>query len=695
MSLSPILLRAGGPAFLPHSTVLRAGPLTMRLEHGEVRRILLGEAEILRRIYLAVRGSDWRTIPSVVQDLQIVAGEDSFRAAYSLVHKQDEFDFTWRVEITGDSRGRVSFRAAGRSASAFRTNRVGLCLLHPPRECAGRPVRVVAPDGTEREGRFPETISPHEPFKDIRAFSHQLADGTWADLRFEGEVFEMEDQRNWTDGSFKTYCPPAALPKPRSIEPGWTFDHGVTLEIRPPAPTAEAPAKAAATAGAATSAAAVPSGGTAARVRLTLGDGTGMRLPSLGFSLPSHGRLPGPADARRLRALSPAHLRANFRLEDPDLGATIANARAGAEALGAPLEAALIVGDDVDGSLRSFAALWKAAGGPVSRWLVFHRASDSTPEPVLAAAVGHLRGIGAGAAGSGAVEPGTAQAGAAVAGQAAFALGSKNDFVLLNRGRPALEAEPGASAQLVFAMCPQVHAFDNRNLVESLDGQAWTLRSARALWPGHGLAVSTVSLKRSPFAASLKLSGPPPAGAWLKQADPRQLSLFAAGWTLGSIKRLAEHGAASGTYFETAGPLGLLAGESLAAEERDFPGVDFKLDPAWVFPVYHLFADLADFRGAEVTALSASHPSRCDGLALRAGARRMILLANLEGSPCPVRIEGLDGSARIRRMDEKSARLAVEDAEGYRGKEPEALPALDGAAELVLGPCEWARIDLA
>jgi hypothetical protein len=250
-------------------------------------------------------------------------------------------------------------------------------------------------------------------------------------------------------------------------------------------------------------------------------------------------------------------------------------------------------------------------------------------------------------------------------------------------------------------MCPQVHAFDNRNLVESLDGQAWALRSARALWPGHGLAVSTLSLKRSPFAASLKLPGPPPAGAWLKQADPRQVSLFAAGWTLGSIKRLAEQGAVSATYFETAGPLGLLAGESLSAEERNFPGVDFKLDPAWVFPVYHLFADLAEFLqagGAEVTALSASHPLRCDGLALRAGARRMILLANLEGSSCPLRLEGLEGlggSARIRRMDEKAARLAVTDAEAYRRTEPEALPAPGGVVDLTLGPCEWARIDIA
>ena len=34
---------------------------------------------------------------------------------------------------------------------------------------------------------------------------------------FNGETFEMEDQRNWTDASFKTYCTPLSLPYPIKI----------------------------------------------------------------------------------------------------------------------------------------------------------------------------------------------------------------------------------------------------------------------------------------------------------------------------------------------------------------------------------------------------------------------------------------------------------------------------------------------
>ena len=38
-------------------------------------------------------------------------------------------------------------------------------------------------------------------------------------IRFEGEVFEMEDQRNWTDASFKTYAHHSPVPTPNKSQP--------------------------------------------------------------------------------------------------------------------------------------------------------------------------------------------------------------------------------------------------------------------------------------------------------------------------------------------------------------------------------------------------------------------------------------------------------------------------------------------
>lgn len=48
---------------------------------------------------------------------------------------------------------------------------------------------------------------------DIAGLAHQVR-GVTVGIDFSGETFEMEDQRNWTDASFKTYCRPLARPAP-------------------------------------------------------------------------------------------------------------------------------------------------------------------------------------------------------------------------------------------------------------------------------------------------------------------------------------------------------------------------------------------------------------------------------------------------------------------------------------------------
>ena len=84
-------------------------------------------------------------------------------------------------------------------------------------------------------------------------------------------------------------------------------------------------------------------------------------------------------------------------------------------------------------------------------------------------------------------------------------------------------------------MNPQVHAFDDESLVETLDGQSAVAANARRLAGSRAVAVTPVTL-RPRFNPNGGESQPP---------DPRQGSPFAAAWTLGSVRRLAEQGAAT------------------------------------------------------------------------------------------------------------------------------------------------------
>ncbi|NBX47320.1 MAG: hypothetical protein EBT22_09070, partial [Chloroflexi bacterium] len=107
----------------------------------------------------------------------------------------------------------------------FATNRSGFVVLHPIDGIAGSPLTVRHSDGHTEATHFPETISPSQPVFDISGLAHEVG-GVQVDLSFEGEVFEMEDQRNWIDASYKTYCRPIARP---TLAPGRRDDHPGTF----------------------------------------------------------------------------------------------------------------------------------------------------------------------------------------------------------------------------------------------------------------------------------------------------------------------------------------------------------------------------------------------------------------------------------------------------------------------------------
>src|SRR5687767_8763837 len=103
----------------PERVPLRAGPLSLIYENGDPRYIKLGEREVIRRIYAAVRDRNWRTIPSVLSNLRIESADDSFVIRYESEHKQNDIDFFWRAEIIGDASGTIRFNFDGEARSTF------------------------------------------------------------------------------------------------------------------------------------------------------------------------------------------------------------------------------------------------------------------------------------------------------------------------------------------------------------------------------------------------------------------------------------------------------------------------------------------------------------------------------------------------------------------------------------------------
>jgi len=610
------------PTQRPEPIALRAGPLSLVYDAGDLRYVKLGGREVLRRMGVAVRDRNWGTVPMRISQWSLAGEDHAFKISYRAEHRQGEIDFAWEARIEGTPEGEINFRMDGEARSTFLRNRIGFIVLHPIRECAGQSCQVEGVDGSVTEGQFPRLISPHQPFTDMAAISHEVAPGLLAEVRFAGEVFETEDQRNWTDGSYKTYGTPLRLPFPVEVRAGERFSQSVRLSLRGNAPRPGA-------------------GAEAGPILITLGAHPASPLPRLGLGAARRGAARGAQELGRLRALGLSHLRLDLDLAWPEYADDLRRGGAEARELGVPLEVALMLSDDAEAELAALRANLGRLGPPVARWLVFHRAEKSTTERWARLARARLESY---------------------APAAHFGAGTNAYFAELNRGRPPL----AALDFVCYSINPQVHAFDDASLVETLEAQGATVESAREFCGGLPLVVGPVTL-RPRFNPNATAPEPEPG------PDPRQDSLFGAGWTVGSLQRLAEAGVACLTYYETAGPRGVL-------------------EQGRVFPVYHALADAGEMSGGEIIPTASSDALTAGALAARLGARTRVLVANFTGGEIEVTVRNLAGEVRVRHLDETNAERAGLTPEDFRAGPGEWRRAA-GALELRLRPHAVTRVD--
>jgi hypothetical protein len=266
-----------------------------------------------------------------------------------------------------------------------------------------------------------------------------------------------------------------------------------------------------------------------------------------------------------------------------------------------------------------------------------------------------------------------------------LAAGTRDFFTEINRERPP----EGAASSICYSNNPQVHAFDNTTLVENLVGQVHNVESARR-FTSRPVVVSPITLRIRNNANAAR-EKPGALSELPSDVDARQLSLFGAGWTLGSIARLAATGFVhSLTYYETTGWRGLMETEPGSPLPKEFPS-----EPGSVFPLYHIFADIAEFSGRLVYPTHSTHPLVAEGLTLSdSSGRRRILAANLTGDPQELKIKTGTCTAQVHYLDETTAEQAMYRPEEFRRSPGETKQSVSGKIELKLMPFAVARVDV-
>ncbi len=638
----------------PKGRLLTAGPLTALLDNGMLRYIKLGDTEVMRAIAFLVRDENWGTFAPEITNLKVTEAAGEFAVTYDARCKDAKRSIAYRADIHCRPDGQLLFSVTAKPESDFLTNRTGFIVLHPLKGVAGRPLEIEHVDGRKVRSEFPAIINPDCPFRNIRALTHEVKPGLSVTCRMEGYAFEMEDHRNWTDASFKTYVRPLAEPWPYLLPAGLEFTQAVSLVFSGvlPAPAVHAGAR---------------------PVSVEIGAATGLRMPRIGLGLPADEAVPSLAVADLIRSAHVDTLVAQFDGRRPDIAATAMAVAQLSKATGAKIVAEVLLPnkDHPANELAVIANAIAAAG-------LMLDAVTVSPAPHLKAVLPGSKGPDTPSydvlyATTRAAFPGVSLGG-----------GMYSFFTELNRNPPPAELLD----YVTHTTCPIVHAADDVSVMETLEALPYVIQSTRALIKGKPYRVgpSAIPARDNPYGAATA-DNPNNGRVCLANMDPRQRGLFGAAWTLGYVAALAKGGVDVVSIGAPTGPAGIIARKP-GGTQPYFDG----LNGPSLYPLYHVIAGLAATSGQGALQTMISDPAIIAALAVQTARGREVWLANLSDQDQAVGLSGI-GSAPLTTFTLDAASfMAAASRPAFLAEEGHTS---QSAEKLTLGPYAVKRVVLA
>ena len=508
-------------------------------------------------------------------------------------------ELVYEATISGRSDGSLSFEAVAEPKTDVLTNRTGFIVLHPVEGVAGHPVKVLHVDGREQRSTFPETIDPRCPFKDVRALSHEIAPGTWATCTMEGDAYETEDQRNWSDASYKTYIRPLTKPWPYTLPKGEKVFQSVKLSVSGSLPQ-------------------TASGAADGPVTVRIGGEIG-KLPAIGVGVPADEAAHALANADLVKRLSARWLICQVDLRRGHGRAELERYRALGELTGAEIMLEIVTLGTLDpaAELAPVAKAAADAGLKPTAVAVFPAQDMVSVQPdapwpempsfdeTYAAARNAFPGVKLGG------------------GMAAY-------FTELNRKRP-----PSALLDFVTnTTCPNVHAADDRSVMETNEAipfQILTTRSFMGDMP-YRIGPSQLGCRENPYGRTTA----PNAGnsrVCLSLVDPRQRGIYNAAWMIAYVAACARGGVEAVALGAPTGPMGHIY------RALDFPQPYFDNESgATIYPGFHVIAGLARLSGKPIQETEVSARGRIEAIAVRQEDSMVLWLANLTADVVEVKL---------------------------------------------------------
>ncbi len=608
--------------------LLKAGPMSVEFDNGQLRYLKVNGVEVLRAVGFLVRDENWGTYTPAISNLKVDQRADSFAVSFHAVCKRPDQEIAYDAKIEGARDGNLTFDSSAVPKTDFNTARTGFVVLHPLKGVAGYPVEVEHVDGSIVKDKFPALVNPIQPFLNIRALTHEVMPGLKATVRMEGDTFEMEDHRNWSDASFKTYVRPLVLPWPYTLKAGEDVKQSIKVKLIGTA-----------------------SGGTKAAsgkvIEIKIGTPARDSLQPLGLGMPAEEIENAIEQLGLLKHASPRFLVCHFDPRQKHGLKELYGYRMLCEQTGAQAVLEIVV-ESVDGykkELQRLAGMVKQSGlklvgievVPVGDLKSVLPGGPRPPAPPLEDLYAAAR----------AAFPGIKLGG-----------GMFSFFTEFNRKRV-----PAQRLDLVHnTTCPIVHAADDRSVMETLEALPYQVNTARSFIgrTPYRIGPSSIGARDNPHGATWT-PNPENVRVCLTKLEPRQRGLFGAAWALGYIATFARTGIEAISMGAPTGPLGIIYRKT----EHKQPWYD-QLSGAAVFPVYHVINGLARGAGQKLVAATSSDNQKVECLAYRGKGGTTLWLANLTAGEQQVRIAGAKGAIFGSMLDEDSFVNATTDPRHFQ-----------------------------
>ena len=608
--------------------VLKAGPLSVEFDNGQLRYLKVNGVEVLRAIGFLIRDKDWGTATPAISHLKIDQRADSFSVSFHADIRVGDQQLAYDAKIEGAKDGGLEFTGTALPRTDFLTARTGFVVLHPLKGVAGHPVDIEHVDGRKVKSNFPALVNPIQPVLDIRSLTHEVSPGLKATVRMEGDTFEMEDHRNWTDASFKTYVRPLSRPWPYTLKAGEKVTQSIKVTL-----------------GGSASGEGKTGGGKG--IEIKLGAVSRDSLQPVGLGMPAEEIEHAIAQLGLLKLVVPRFLICHIDPRKKHGLKELYGYRVLSESTGAEVTLEVVV-ESVDQFKKELARLADMV-----------RQSGIKLSSIAVVPAGDLKSVLPG----GPRPPAAKLEDLYAATREAFpgirlGGGMFSFFTELNRKHP-----PATLLDFVVnTTCPIVHAADDRSVMETLEALPYQVATARSFIGKKAYAIgpSGIGCRDNPHGATWT-PNPDNLRVCLTKLEPRQRGLFAAAWTLGYAATLARTGIRAIAFGSPTGPLGIIYRKA----DHKQPWYD-QLSGSAVFPAYHVISGLTRNSGQKLVATESSDSAKVQVLACKAKGGTTLWLANLTAQNQSVKLSGVKGAMFGTMLDEDSFVTATTDPRAFQ-----------------------------